>query len=68
MDVEWAEISYLWGQERVCVCVYILSGVSIYSHGDPAQNGQTPNTATYCQMVGGGSYDSAAQTLVLFIK
>lgn len=42
MDVEWAEISYLGGQERVVsVCVYILSGVSIYSHGDPGQNGQT---------------------------
>lgn len=26
-----------------CVCVYILSGISIYSHGDPAQNGQAPN-------------------------
>lgn len=67
MDLEWAEISYLRGQERV-VCVYILSGVSIYSRGDLGQNEQTPNMATYCQMVGGVSYDSAEQTLVLFIK
>ena len=46
MGVEWAEISYLKGQERVCnvyicVCVYILSGVSVYSGGDLDKSGQT---------------------------
>lgn len=50
------------------VCVYILSGVSIYSHGDPGQNGQSPNIATDCQMVSSVSYESATEILVLFTK
>ena len=52
----------------VCVCVYILSGVSIYSHGDPGENGKSPNTATDCQMVSSISYESATETLGLFTK
>lgn len=67
MDVEWAEISYL-RREECAVCVYVLSGVSVYSHGDLAQNGQTTNKATYCQMAGGACYDSAGQTPVFFHK
>lgn len=48
MGIEWAEISYLRGQQSVCVCVayaYVcvctLSGVSIYSRGDLDKSGQT---------------------------
>lgn len=48
MGIEWAKISYLRGQQSVCVCVayaYVcvctLSGVSIYSRGDLDKSGQT---------------------------
>lgn len=46
MDVEWAEISYHRGRERVwymfvCMCVYMLSGLSIYSC-DLGKNRQLP--------------------------
>lgn len=48
MGIEWVEISYLRGQQSVCVCVayaYVcvctLSGVSIYSRGDLDKSGQT---------------------------
>lgn len=49
--------------------VYILSGVSIYSHSDLGQNGQTHTK--HCKVLPDGrraSIDSAAQTPVLFLK
>lgn len=71
IGVEWAEISYLGGQERVvcvCVCVFTNYLASAFTPMVTWDKMDTANTTTYCQMVGGASSDSAAQILVHFAK
>lgn len=52
----------------VCVFTYTLASAFTPMVTWEKMNKHKPNTATYCQMVGGVCHDSAAQALPLFIK
>lgn len=58
MDVEWAEISYLRGQERVVsVCVFTYYLASAFT--PMVTQHKMVKHPTYCQMVDGVSCDCA---------